>query len=540
DKTQQVSDIADLSTEARLLSSAMVLASDATLENGKGTGDPTEIALLHLADTLQIKRKDLQESQPRIDERAFDSNRKMMSTLHQHEDGFMLYAKGAIDSLILKCKQIVEDGEIIPLNDTHKTILMQAADAMSDKALRTLAVAYKPLESQIDSENFEKDLVMIGVVGMIDPPREEVKDSIETAKEAGIRTIMITGDHKNTALAIAKNLGIASVLSEATTGAEIENMPQTELESHIGEYKVFARVSPEHKVNIVKAFRAKGNIVSMTGDGVNDAPSLHAADIGVAMGIAGTDVAKNSADMILADDNFSTIIVAIEQGRNIYDNIKKSVIFLLACNVGEGITMLVAIGVGLPIPLIATQLLWLNLLTDTLPAVALGMDPGDKDVMKEKPRPLNDNFFSHGGGRRVIFAGILIGILTIVAFVSAYQLKGYSPFADNIPENIHEYARTLAFLTIIGCQLFYSFSFRHEYKSIFKFGFFSNKYLFGSVAVGLLLQLIVLYVPFMTQAFKLQAVGIKEWLAVFALSIIPLLANEIVKVFTRRNLPPDH
>ncbi|MBD1432212.1 cation-translocating P-type ATPase [Sphingobacterium sp. DN00404] len=536
DKTQKVDDTTNLSSEAHLLSSAMVLASDATLENGDSTGDPTEIALLQLADNLKIDRKDLWSSQPRIDEQAFDSKRKMMSTLHQQEDKFMLYAKGAIDSLILKCKHVVEDGEIIPLTDTHKTILTHAADAMSDKALRTLAVAYKPLEKQIDRQDFEKNLVMIGVVGMIDPPREEVSDSIATAKEAGISTIMITGDHKNTALAIAKKLGIASERSEATTGATIDNMPQEELESHIGEYKVFARVSPEHKVNIVKAFRAKGNIVSMTGDGVNDAPSLHAADIGVAMGIEGTDVAKNASDMILADDNFSTIIVAIEQGRNIYNNIKKSVVFLLACNVGEVITMLVAIGVGLPIPLIATQLLWINLLTDTLPAVALGMDPGDKDVMKEKPRPLNDNFFSHGAGRRIILAGILIGLLTIVAFAGGYHAKGYSPFADNIPENIHEYARTLAFLTIIGCQLFYSFSFRHAYKSIFRVGFFSNRSLFGAVVIGLLLQLIVLYVPFMTAAFKLQAVGIQEWLAVFGLSIIPLLANEVVKVFIRRKM----
>lgn len=536
DKTQKVEDHTDLSAEAHLLSSAMVLASDATLENGDSTGDPTEIALLQLADDLKIDRAALSSSQPRIDEKAFDSNRKMMSTLHQQEDKFVIYAKGAIDSLILKCKHIVEDGEIIPLTETHKTILSEAADAMSNKALRTLAVAYKPLEKKIDTENFERNLVMIGIVGMIDPPREEVKDAIAIAKEAGIRTIMITGDHKNTALAIAKELGIASERSETTTGAAINNMSREELESHIEEYKVFARVSPEHKVNIVKAFRAKGNIVSMTGDGVNDAPSLNAADIGVAMGIEGTDVAKNASDMILADDNFSTIITAIEQGRNIYNNIKKSVIFLLACNVGEVITMLVAIGVGLPIPLIATQLLWINLLTDTLPAVALGMDPGDKDVMKEKPRPLNDNFFSHGAGRRVILAGILIGLLTIAAFAGGYQAKGYSPFADDIPENIHEYARTLAFLTIIGCQLFYSFSFRHEYKSIFKIGFFSNKYLFGSVVVGLLLQLIVLYVPFMTEAFKLQAVGAKEWLGVFVLSIIPLLANEVVKVFTRRKI----
>src|SRR5690606_4524517 len=327
DGAQKVEHYTDLSSEAHLLSSAMVLASDATLENGDSTGDPTEIALLQLADDLKIDRAALWTSQPRIDEKAFDSNRKMMSTLHQQEDKFVIYAKGAIDNLILKCKHIVEDGEIIPLRETHKTILSDAADAMSDNALRTLAVAYKPLEKQIDTENFERNLVMIGVVGMIDPPREEVKDAIATAKEAGITTVMITGDHKNTALAIAKELGIASERSEATTGADINHMSREELESHIEEYKVFARVSPEHKVNIVKAFRAKGNIVSMTGDGVNDAPSLNAADIGVAMGIEGTDVAKNASDMILADDNFSTIIAAIEQGRNIYNNIKKSVIF---------------------------------------------------------------------------------------------------------------------------------------------------------------------------------------------------------------------
>src|SRR5690606_10174830 len=242
------------------------------------------------------------------------------------------------------------------------------------------------------------------------------------------------------------------------------------------------------------------------------------------------------SDMILADDNFSTIITAIEQGRNIYNNIKKSVVFLLACNVGEVMTMLVAIGIGLPIPLIATQLLWINLLTDTLPAVAWATEPGDPDVMKEKPRRLNDNFFSRRAGRRVILAGILIGLLTIVAFVSGYHVKGYSPFSEQIPEHIHEYARTLAFLTIIGCQLFYSFSFRHDYKSIFRVGFFSNRYLFGAVVMGLLLQLIVLYIPFMTEAFKLQAVGIQEWLAVFGLSIIPLLANEVVKVFTSRKM----
>jgi len=311
-------------------------------------------------------------------------------------------------------------------------------------------------------------------------------------------------------------------------------MSQSELELHINEYKVFARVSPEQKVNIIKAFKANGNIVSMTGDGVNDAPSLNVADIGVAMGIQGTDVAKNAADMILADDNFSTIISAIEQGRNIYKNIKKSVIFLLSCNVGEVIAMFVSIIAGLPVPLIATQLLWINLITDTLPAVALGMDPGDKDVMKEKPRTRNENFFSHGSGRRVVTAGILIGVLTIAAFLLGYYTKGYSPFANSIPENVHEYTRTLAFLTLILSQLFYSFSFRHEFKSIFKVGFFSNQYLLGSVILGLGLQVLVIYTPFLRQAFKLQMIGMDEWLVVLALGVLPLLANEVVNFFTRR------
>lgn len=522
------------SAEGRLVAEAMVLASDATLENEESTGDPTEIALLQWADQININRKELLFDQPRIDELAFDSNRKMMSTLHQKEDRFVVYTKGAIDNLILKCKYILKEGEIIPITETHREIILEAADVMSEKALRTLAVAFKPMSNIVKSDNFEKDLVMIGVVGMIDPPREEVKDSIAIAKEAGITTVMITGDHKNTAFAIAKELGIAIDSLEVTTGEDINSMSQAELETHIKDYKVFARVSPEHKVNIIKAFKSKGNIVSMTGDGVNDAPSLNVADIGVAMGIEGTDVAKNASDMILADDNFSTIITAIEQGRNIYNNIKKSVIFLLSCNVGEVIAMLVAIIAGLPVPLIATQLLWINLVTDTLPAIALGMDPGDKDVMKEKPRTVNENFFSNGAGRRVIMAGLLIGVLTLVAFVLGYYMQGVSPFEDNIDERIHQYARTLAFMTIIASQLFYSFSFRHEYKSLFKVGVLSNKYLFGAVFIGFCLQLVVLYVPLMREAFKLQKIGPSEWILVVVLGLLPLIANEIIKLIRRK------
>lgn len=531
DKTKKIN--TDLSAEGILLAQAMVLASDATLENGKSTGDPTEIALLQWADNLKINRKKLLENQPRINELAFDSNRKMMSTLHQKNEKFVVYTKGAIDNLILKCKYIIENGEIITMSEAHKSTLLNVSESMSEHALRTLAVAFKTLDKPISSENFENDLIMIGIVGMIDPPREAVKETIATAKQAGITTIMITGDHINTAFAIAKELGIANNISEATTGAKINNMSQAELEQHIKAYRVFARVSPEHKVNIVKAFKSQGNIVSMTGDGVNDAPSLNVADIGVAMGIVGTDVAKNASDMILADDNFTTIIKAIEHGRNIYNNIKKSVIFLLSCNVGEVIVMLITIVAGLPVPLLATQLLWMNLITDTLPAVALGMDPGDKDVMKEKPRSIDENFFSNGAGKRIIRAGILIGVLTLIAFLLGYYSKGYNPFHKNIPEVIHQYARTLAFLTIIACQLFYSFSFRHESKSIFKVGFFSNKFLIGAVMLGISLQFIILQIPLIREAFKLKSIGLNDWILILALGLIPLFTNEIIKFFGR-------
>lgn len=529
-----VDDEGENTFEENLLAEAMVLASDATLEEDKQTGDPTEVALLALADQWEMDRKELQSNQPRVDELAFDSDRKMMSTLHNHDSKYILYTKGAVDSLLPNCKYIIQSEELHPLTEDHKKQITDAVEAMSTKALRTLAVAFKESDSKIEKEEFEKDLVFIGLVGMIDPPRKEVKDSIEKAKEAGVTTIMITGDHGNTAFAIAKELGIAENFDQVTTGKEINSISYEELESHIADYRVFARVSPEHKVNIVKAFKSKGNIVSMTGDGVNDAPSLNAADIGVAMGITGTDVAKNASDMILADDNFSTIIGAIEQGRNIYNNIKKSVVFLLASNLGEVITMLVTIVAGLPVPLLATQLLWINLITDTLPAVALGMDPGDPNVMKEKPRELNENFFSHGGTQRVIVAGILIGLLTAAAFLIGYFEHGYNPFKDQIPEDIHSYARTMAFLTIIACQLFYSLSFRSESKSIFKVGIFSNKYLVFAIILGFALQLLVLFVPVLRESFKLQIIGLNDWLKVLGFGLVPLFVNELFKLIRNK------
>jgi len=529
DKLVDVNEEGKILPEEKLLIEGMVLASDATLEADKQTGDPTEVALLMLADHWGLNRKEIIEAQPRINELAFDSDRKMMSTLHEDQNGYKLYVKGAVDNLILKCKYVLEQGQQIPITDAHKTLISEAVDQMSAKALRTLALAYKEPSKNIAEDQFEEDLIFVGLVGMIDPPRQEVKDSIQLAKNAGIRTIMITGDHKETAFAIAKELGIADNKDQAITGVELNALDAHKLANKIENYAVFARVSPENKVNIVKAFKEKGNIVSMTGDGVNDAPSLNAADIGVAMGITGTDVAKNASDMILADDNFSTIITAIEQGRNIYNNIKKSVVFLLASNVGEVVAMFTAIVAGMPVPLLATQLLWINLITDTLPAVALGMDPGDKAVMKDKPRSIKENFFSHGAGKRVILGGLLIGALTIIAFIFGYYEHNYSVFDSNIPEEVHAYSRTMAFLTIIACQLFYSLSFRNERKSILQVGLFSNLYLIGAIILGFALQLMVLFIPVMRESFKLQLISVQDWGIILLFGLVPMLINELIK-----------
>ena len=529
DKLVDVDEEGKILPEENLLIEGMVLVSDATLESDKQTGDPTEVALLMLADHWGINRKEIIEAQPRIKELAFDSDRKMMSNLNENQNGYKLYVKGAADNLILKCKYVLEKGQHIPITDAHKTLISEAVDQMSAKALRTLALAYKEPSKNIAEDQFEEDLIFVGLVGMIDPPRQEVKDSIQLAKNAGIRTIMITGDHKQTAFAIANELGIAENKDQAITGVELNALDAQKLVNKIEDYTVFARVSPENKVNIVKAFKEKGNIVSMTGDGVNDAPSLNAADIGVAMGITGTDVAKNASDMILADDNFSTIITAIEQGRNIYNNIKKSVVFLLASNVGEVVAMFTAIVAGMPVPLLATQLLWINLITDTLPAVALGMDPGDKAVMKDKPRSIKENFFSHGAGKRIILGGLLIGALTIIAFIFGYYEHNYSVFDANIPEEVHAYSRTMAFLTIIACQLFYSLSFRNERKSILQVGLFSNLYLIGAIVLGFALQLMVLFIPVMRESFKLQLISVQDWGIILLFGLVPMLINELIK-----------
>lgn len=510
-----------------------VLCSDATYENGQGTGDPTEIALVVMGERFNLPREALHTAYRRVGERPFDSDRKLMSTLNQMEDGYRVHTKGAIDQILKISTTALVGGKIVPLTEEMKQRYLEASEAMSNDALRVLGAAFKTTDRILEPEELEKDLTVIGFVGMIDPPRVEVKDSIHEAKMAGITPIMITGDHKNTAFAIAKELGIAESITQCMTGAEIDALTDEEFAKRINHYRVFARVSPEHKVKIVKAFKDQGNIVSMTGDGVNDAPSLKSADIGVAMGITGTDVSKSASDMILTDDNFTTIVHAVREGRNIYENIKKSVIFLLSCNLGEVVAILASVLFFWPVPLIATQILWINLLTDTLPAIALGIDPGDKEVMKRKPRDPKESFFAHGAGTRAALGGLLIGLITIIAFAFGLNAEGYSLSTANIPDEALAHGRTMAFIVLAASQLFYSLAKRNNTKSIFQIGLFSNKYLIGAIIIGLLLQVLVINIPVLAAAFGMQPISLADWGIAIGLAFLPLIVNEIIKIFMR-------
>ena len=524
--------LAAVGDEIQLIKS-FVLCSDATYENGQGTGDPTEIALVAWGGKYGLAKATLVSEQPRVNEKPFDSERKLMSTLTRQGDAYRVHTKGALDQLLKIASHALVDGKLVPLTPVMKESYLKVAEEMSDAALRVLGVAFRDTAQPIDPAAMEQDLTIIGLVGMIDPPRLEVRDSIQTAKMAGITPIMITGDHKNTAVAIAKELGIASSIDESLTGDEIDALSDEEFARRINDYRVFARVSPEHKVKIVRAFKSHGNIVSMTGDGVNDAPSLKYADIGVAMGITGTDVSKGASDMILTDDNFATIVRAIEEGRNIYNNIKKSVVFLLSCNLGEVVAIFASILFFWPVPLLPTQILWINLVTDTLPAIALGIDPGDKDVMKEKPRNPKESFFAGGAGVRALIGGTLIGLLTLAAFYYGLYEHGYSMGAQEIPDEILSYARTMAFVVLAAAQLFYSLSMRSATKSIFQVGLFTNKPLIGAIIAGFVLQLGVISIPFLASAFKVQNLSLQDWGLVFGFALIPLVVNELIKVGLR-------
>jgi Ca2+-transporting ATPase len=523
----------------KLLLENLVLCNDSTYTEESKTGDPTEIALLEAGVKFNIFKTSLEEQHSRINEVPFDSDRKLMTTVNKYDNSFYVMTKGATDNLLKICNSAYINGETVPLTEKIKNEIMDKANSMSDDALRVLGAAFKTISSpHVAIDTLETDLIFIGLIGMIDPPRLEVKDSIALCKKSGIKTIMITGDHKNTAFAIAKELGIAEDPSQAIFGTELDKLSEEELSARIDNLRVFARVSPEHKVKIVKAFKARGNIVSMTGDGVNDAPSLKAADIGVAMGITGTDVAKGASDMILTDDNFKTIVSAIEEGRNIYNNIKKSIIFLLSCNAGEIIALFVAILLGWASPLRPIHLLWVNLVTDTLPALSLGVDPGDPNVMEEKPRNPKHSLFAGGAGASLILNGLLIGLLTLVAFVvGARVYSGTTSLFPIFPENISEdaltHAQTMAFVVLSVSQLVHSLNMRHSSKSIFQVGLFTNKFLIASVLFGIFLQDVVITVPFLRDVFKVFDLNAKDWLLVMGLSLVPLIVNEIVKVFIR-------
>jgi Ca2+-transporting ATPase len=452
----------------------------------------------------------------RVAELPFDSERKLMSTVHSHEGKFRVMVKGAPDVLLRRCVIDAVTVEAISAQN----------EEMASNALRVLGVAYKDIDvipDKLTPETLETNLTFVGLVGMIDPPRMEVKGAVAECYAAGIRPVMITGDHKLTAVAIAKELDIFRGGDLAITGEDLDGMSQEQLKRDIEKYSVFARVSPEHKMRIVKAWQSSGRVVAMTGDGVNDAPALKAADIGCAMGITGTDVAKGASDMILTDDNFATIVHAVEQGRGIYANIKKSIQYLLSCNIGEIITIFIATTFNFhQMPLIPIQLLWLNLVTDSLPALALGMEPVEPGIMKQKPRDSRASLFANGFAASMVFYGIIVGAITLAAYWLGEYVLSDPLVADGT-------ANTMAFATLVFAELTWAFAVRSETRSIFSIGICSNSAMNKAFAVSLAMQLSVLFIPFLKPIFSISTLSVLEWIVVVALSLIPLVIIEISK-----------
>ena len=501
-----------------------------TVENNqeKVIGEPTEKAIVEEGLHIGCNKKETEKIFPRINEIPFDSNRKMMTTIHRIGNKYRIICKGAPDVLLDKCtKEVLEivDSQDIKVKTLDKLKIKNENEQMAHKALRVIAVAFKDvteLPSKIDNSTIENNLTFVGLIGMIDPPREGVKEAVKTCKTAGIKTVMITGDHLETAKAIAKDLGILNNGEKAITGQELDKMTQEQLEKNIKEYSVFARVTPEHKVRIVKAWQRNGAVVAMTGDGVNDSPALKNANIGIAMGKNGTDVAKNAADIILTDDNFVTIVEAVKQGRNIYDNIKKAVHFLLSTNIGEIVTIFVGLILGLKSPLLAIQLLWINLVTDSLPAIALGLEKPEKDIMQRKPIDSKKGKFANGLWNKIILEGTMIGVFTQVAF--SIGNKYYTL----------EVARTMAFLSIGFLELIHSINVKNE-KSIFETGLFENKYLVGSFVLGIFVQAIVVVVPAFAKVFEVVPLSLTQWIIIIAISILPIPVIELQKKIDLKN-----
>ena len=513
--------------DLRFLAKGMSLCSNATVDEGE-FGDPTEICLVALANRFDMHKKDLEKDSPRVDELPFDSVRKMMSTKHQLENGNIMYTKGALDSILAHATKIRINGEVRPINKDDIKKIYDANTYFSDKALRVLALSYKENVDKIE----EDDLIFVGLVAMIDPARPEAKPAVETFKGAGITTVMITGDHIDTAFAIAKELGIAERKEQCIMGKDIDKLSFEELKEKAKDLRVFARVSPENKVSIVKAFQANGNICAMTGDGVNDAPSLKASDIGIAMGITGTDVAKSSADVVLTDDNFASIEKAVEEGRSIYANIKKTVLFLLSSNIAEVLAMFIVICIGFPSPFIAIHLLWINLITDSLPAIALGMDPKDPNAMKEKPRDAKESLFAHGGYLTTIGYGAVITISVLIAYLSGFWVNGIYSYSDivNVASNspILLQARTMAFVALAFSEIFHMVGMSNQNRSFIHVFKNKNYMMLIAAVVAIALQLAVIEIPFMRDVFSTSDLTVTEWLITAAMCITPLIVHEIV------------
>ena len=517
--------------EEKLLATAMALCSDAEYGENGATGEPTEAALVNYAASVSLKKPDLEAAQPRVDEAPFDSSRKMMSTVHAVGEGFIQYTKGAPDEVLKRCTTYWDGAKAQPMTDAKRAEILAANKAMADKALRVLAASMRKWTSRPESDEaafLEQDLCFIGLTGMIDPVRPEVKPAIVECREAGIRPVMITGDHKDTAVAIATELGIIHSPDEAITGSQLDDLSDEELAEAITKYGVYARVQPEHKVRIVTAWKKRGAITAMTGDGVNDAPSIKSADIGVGMGITGTDVTKNVADMVLADDNFATIVSAVSEGRRIYDNIRKAIQFLLASNMSEVLGVFCATLLGFTL-LNPVHLLFINLITDCFPALALGMEQGEADIMKRKPRNSKDGIFAGGLGFDIAYQGLLISIITLASYIIGHCMEvGYF----EMPRGVSDDGMTMAFLTMSMCEIFHSFNMRSQRGSIFKVHG-HNKVLWGAMLGSLVLTTLVLEVPFIANAFGFTPISLPEYLVALGLSIVVIPVVEIVKLIQR-------
>lgn len=508
----------------------MALCCDAELENGEAVGEPTECALVNDALKAGMPKDQLKKAYERTGEAPFDSMRKMMSTIHTNPDGGLIqFTKGAPDEVLKLCTRAYVDGQEVPMTEDVKKHILEENKKLADQALRVLCAAYKTYDTMPEDTApaaIEKDLIYLGLSGMIDPIRPEVKAAIAECRSAGIRPIMITGDHRDTAVAIAKQLGILDEGQKAITGAELNGISDEELAQTIQNYSVYARVQPEHKVRIVKAWKKLGKITAMTGDGVNDAPSIKSADIGVGMGITGTDVTKNVADMVLADDNFATIVSAVAEGRRIYDNIRKAIQFLLSANLAEVISVFAATLMGFTI-LKPVHLLWINLITDCFPAISLGMEEAEKDTMQRPPRDSRDGIFANGMGFDIVFQGVVITILTMAAyFLGHYMEAGVWEITES-PDGM-----TMAFLTLSMVEIFHSFNMRSRRHSIFALPR-QNKYLVWSFIASLVCTTVVIYVPALREAFEFEHISLMEYGAALFLSVMIIPIMEIEKAIER-------